>query len=100
MDVVRERFQRRDIDDLGLVGQPTIKPLAYEAIDGTEKGGKRLAGAGRCRNEHIASSSNRRPRVSLSRSRRGEALVEPRTNRGVKKRHVHRENAIKRSGNR
>src|SRR4029079_6581343 len=78
-------------------GQPTIKSLAYEAIDGTEKGGESFAGTGRGRDQHIASGGNRGPRVSLGRGRRGEALVEPRANCGVKKRHVHRETAVKRS---
>ena len=84
MDVVRERFQRRHIDDLSLVRQPTIKPLAYEAIDGTEKGGQGLARTSRCRDQHIASRGNGGPRVILSGRRRGEALVKPRANRGMK----------------
>src|SRR6476620_4511782 len=62
MDVVRERFQRRDIDDLSLVRQPTIKSLAYEAIGGTKKGGERLPGTGWCRDQHISSRGDRGPR--------------------------------------
>ena len=85
MDVVRERFQRRDIDDLSLVPQPAIKSLVYEAIYGTKNGGEGLAGTGRCRDQHIAPRGNRGPRFRLGRRRRGEALVEPRANRGVKK---------------
>ena len=83
VNVVRERFKRRDIDDLRLVLKPVFEPLAHEPIDGTEEGGERLAGAGRRGNQHVAASLDRGPGVGLCRRGRGEALVEPRANRGV-----------------
>ena len=83
MDVVGERLQWRDIDDLRLVFELVFEPLAHETIDGTQESGQRLAGASRRGDQHIAASLDRGPGVGLCRRGRGEALVEPRANRGV-----------------
>ena len=95
VDVVRERFQRRDIDDLRLILEAISEPLAHQAIDGTEEGGERLAGAGRRGDQHIAASLDRGPSVALGRRRRGEALVEPRANCGVEEIERHETNQLK-----
>ena len=60
-----------------------FEPLAHEAIDGTQEGGKGFAGAGWRGDEHVAAGLDRGPGIRLRRRRRGEALVEPRANRGV-----------------
>src|ERR1051325_6125954 len=44
-NVVGERLQRRDIDDLRLVFEAAVEPLLYEVIDRGEKRGQGLAGA-------------------------------------------------------
>ena len=90
VDVVRERFKRRDIDDLRLVLEPVFEPLADEAIDGTQEGGERLAGASRSGDQHVPASLDGGPGIGLCRRGRGEALVEPRADRGVEeiKRHA------------
>ena len=63
MDVVRERFQGRDIDNLRLVRQPMFKSLPNEAIDGTEE---RLPGSCRIqsapRSTHCAQRQSRATR--------------------------------------
>src|SRR6516225_243787 len=45
-DVVREGFERRDIDDLRRVFGAAREPLLDEAVDRREKRGERLAGTG------------------------------------------------------
>ena len=47
LDVVRQRLERRDVDDLGLVREPVRERLAHQRVDGREEGRERLAGAGR-----------------------------------------------------
>ena len=53
-DVVGERLERRDVDDLRLVFQLTRQPLPDQAVDRPEEGGERLAGAGRRREQAYA----------------------------------------------
>ena len=53
LDVVAERFQRRDVEHLRMIIEFTRKGLFEEAIDAGEKGGERLAGAGRRGNQNI-----------------------------------------------
>ena len=77
MDVVRQRFERRDVDDLRRIGQPPLEPLADEIVDRREKGGERLAGAGRRGDQHVAALLDRRPRLGLRGGRRGEMRRKP-----------------------
>src|SRR5262249_19418829 len=85
MDVVRERLERRDIDDLRLVLERVFESLPDQPVDGTKKGGKGLAGAGWRGNQHIASCLDRGPGFALRWRRACETLVKPRPNRGVEK---------------
>ncbi len=75
LDVVRERAQRRDIDDLGLVGK--LGPLAEEAVDRREESGQGLARAGGSRDEDVFSGPHQRPALTLGRRRLAEAVPEP-----------------------
>jgi hypothetical protein len=77
LDVVGERLERRDVDDLGLVGQPAFEPLADQIVDRRHEGGQRLAGSGRRRDEDVAALLDGRPRLRLRGGRRGEVLREP-----------------------
>ena len=43
LDVVRQRFQGRDIDDLRRVLEAAFEPLPHEAVDGREESGQGLA---------------------------------------------------------
>ena len=77
LDVVRQRLQRRDVDDLGFVAELTGRPLADQRVDRGEKRRQRLARAGRRRNQHVAAGLDGRPSGVLSRGRRREAAQEP-----------------------
>src|SRR4029434_3715497 len=83
VDIVRQRLQRRDIDDLCLVLEAFFEPLAHQSIDGAEERGERLAGAGRRGDQHVAAGLYGGPSVSLRGCRRGETLVEPGADRRV-----------------
>ena len=66
VDVGRERLERRDVDDPHLVGQARIQPFAQELIERRQKGGERLAGAGRRRDQRVGAAANGGPAVELS----------------------------------
>ena len=56
LDVVRQRLERRDVDDLGLVGRARRRPPAAPAVDGREKRRQRLARAGRRGDQYVAAA--------------------------------------------
>jgi len=76
-DVVRQRLERRDVDDLGFVLEPVRERLAHQGVDGREEGRERLAGSGGGRDQHVPAGLEGRPGLRLRRRRRGEAVVEP-----------------------
>ena len=84
VDVVRQRLERRDVDDLGLVREAAVEPLPHQRVDRREKCRQRLAGAGRRGDQHVAAGLERRPRLRLRRGGRGEALIEPGGDGGMK----------------
>jgi len=43
LNVVRESFERRDVNDLGGVFKPSFQPLSYKIVDSRQKRGKRFA---------------------------------------------------------
>ena len=77
MDVVRQRLQRRHVDDMGLVRERRLEALSHEIVDRGQEGRERLARAGRRGDERVAAGLDRRPRFGLRGSRRREALGEP-----------------------
>ena len=83
MDVVGERFERRDIDDLDLLGQAAVEALADEVVDGDEERRKGLAGAGRRGDQRMPAGADRGPGIGLGRRRRAELIGEPPGDRGV-----------------
>ena len=83
MNVVRQRLERRDIDDLRLVGQLSRQTLADEPIDRGKEGGERLAGAGRRGDQGVAAGLDRRPGFGLGGGRRDETVFEPGRDCGV-----------------
>ena len=46
LNVVTERFQRRNVEDFGLVAQFTGERFAHEPVNAGEKCGESFAGAG------------------------------------------------------
>ena len=83
-DVVRQRLQRRDVNDLRLILQLARQPLPHQPVDRRQKGGKRLARPGWRRNQHMPAGPDRWPCLGLCRCRRREAAVEPGGDSGVK----------------
>ena len=77
VDVVRQRLERRDVDDLGRVGEPALEALPHQLVDRGQKGRQRLARAGRRGDQGVAAGLDRRPGFGLGGRRRGEAVGEP-----------------------
>ena len=83
LDVVGQRLERRDVDDLRLVLERRLEPLPHQRIDGRQEGRQRLAGAGRRRDQHVPPRLDRRPRLGLRRRGRRKAAGKPRGDRGM-----------------
>ena len=83
MDVVRQRLERRDVDDLRRIGERRLETLPHQVVDRRQKGRERLARSGRRGDEGVAAGLDRRPGFGLRGRRRGEALGEPVRDRRV-----------------
>ncbi len=94
LDVVRERLQRRDVDDLGLVLEPAVKPLPEQVVDRGEEGRERLARARGGRDQRVPAGPDRRPGLDLRRGRRREVAVEPRGDRRMEQGRLQRAGPI------
>ncbi len=77
LNVVGQRLQRRDVNDLRLVREAAIHSLANQAVDRREKGRERLAGAGRRSDQGMSARLDRRPGLGLRGGRPSKAAVEP-----------------------
>ena len=77
VNVVRQRFQRRDIDHLRLIGQLAFEGLPNQRVDGGEKCGKRFAGARWRGDQRVPAGLDRRPGFRLRPGGRSEAVGEP-----------------------
>jgi len=85
LDVVAERLERGDVDDLGLVPELARNALAHQVVDHRQEGGERLARAGRRRDQRVPARLDRWPGVGLRRRRADEAALEPVGDGRVKK---------------
>ena len=91
LNVVAERFQRRDVKDFGLIQQIAGDRFAHQPINAGEKRGQSFAGAGRRANEGAAPRKNLRPALLLRLGGRAEFVDEPFANermRPFKRRNV------------
>ena len=86
MDVVRQRLERRHIDDLRPIGEPAVETLSHKVVDRGHERRERLARACRRGDEGVAAGLDRRPRLGLRRGRRSETFGEPTRNRRVEQR--------------
>src|SRR5207245_5462009 len=77
LDVVGERLERGDVEDLHLLAQLAGEALTDQRVDCREKGGERLARAGRRRDQRVAARLNGRPGAPLRLGGLAEALAEP-----------------------
>ena len=82
LDIYRERFERRDVEDAGAIHRVARDGIADQIIDGREEGREGLARAGGCDDEGVAPGPDRLPGERLSRGRSGERRLEPRSGRG------------------
>ena len=89
MDIIGQRLERRDVDNLGFIFEPTIEPLPHQTVDGGEKGRERLARSGRRGDQHMPAGLEGRPSLRLRWRGRSEAAVKPRGNGGMKQRLWH-----------
>ena len=85
-DVVRQRLERRHVDDLSLVRELARQSLPHQTIDRREKSGQRLAGSGGSGDQDVLAGVDRRPRRRLRRGGRFEAMIEPGGDRRMKQR--------------
>jgi hypothetical protein len=83
LDVVRESAQRRNVKDLGLVGE--LRPLPAERVDRRKECGERLSGPGRRGDERVLARADRRPAVALRGRGFTETVGEPPLDRGVER---------------
>ena len=88
-DVVRERLERRDIQDIHLLFELPLAPFPGQPVQGEEEGRERLARAGGRRDQDIVSFANRGPSLDLWLGRRPEALGEPALHQRMKRRERH-----------
>ena len=83
-DVVRQRLQRRHVDDRGLVRQAALlDAAAHQIVERGQEGGERLARTGRGGDQRVAPGADRWPRRDLRLGRRGELALEPARDGGV-----------------
>ncbi len=85
VDVVAERLQRGDVDDLGRVGERPCEALANEVVDRGEKGGQRLARPSRRRDQRMPPGLDRWPGFCLRRTRSAKGALKPRRDGGMEK---------------
>ena len=86
MNVVRQRLERRHVDDLRRIGELALETLSNQVVDRSQKGRKRLARSRRRGDEGVAAGLDRGPGLGLRRRWRGEAQGEPVRNRWVEQR--------------
>ena len=77
MDIVRERLERRDVEDLGPRFERAFEPSPDQLIEAHQERGERLARAGRRGDQHIFARRDSRPAIELRFGRRTKALPEP-----------------------
>ena len=86
MDVVRQRLEGRDVDDLRRIRERRLETLSHQVVDRRQKGRERLARSRRRGDEGVAAGLDRRPRFGLRGGGRGETVGEPVRNRWVEQR--------------
>ena len=86
MDVVRQRLERRHVDDLRRIGERRLETLSHQVVDRGQKGRERLARSRRRGDEGMAAGLDRGPRFGLRGRWRGETLGEPVRDRRMEQR--------------
>src|SRR6266487_1946459 len=77
MYVVRQRLERRNVDNVGFVCKRAGTRRAHESIDANQKCGERFSGASGCGDENVAAGGDLGPALQLGLGRVLESGVEP-----------------------
>ena len=95
-DIVAQRFQRRDVNDLRFIGQ--ISPCAFseQRIQRSKEGSQRFSRTRWGRNQHVPAGLNCRPAAHLRFCWRSECLLEPPCDRRMKSEGLHGKKTAKR----
>jgi hypothetical protein len=70
LDVVVQRLERRDVEQVNRVRERALEPLGDERVELPQKRRERLAGAGWGEDEGMLAARDRRPSLLLRRARR------------------------------
>ncbi len=70
MDVVVERLERRDVEDLHRVRELALEAIHDETVELPEERCQRLPRAGRCEDQRVPAGRDRRPPQPLRCARR------------------------------
>ena len=89
MDVVRQRLERRDVDDLGFIAQSARPSLANQAVEADEKRRERFARAGGGGDQNVPAGLDLGPALDLRLGRSAEASGKPFGNEGIEARKGH-----------
>ncbi len=105
MDVVRQRLERRHVDDLRRIRERRLETLPHQIVDRRQKGRERLARSRGRGDEGVAAGLDRRPRFGLRGGRRSKTLGKPVRDRRVEqgfddRRRSRRGRALPRAGSR
>ena len=85
LNVVVERFQRRDVQDMHRVRERRLASLDDEVVQLPEERGEGLTCPRRRENERVRAACDRRPTLLLRLTRRPQPLAKPHSNERVKR---------------
>ena len=77
MDVVGQRLERRDVNNLRRIGQAALDALANEIVNRREESRERLARTGGRGDQRVLAGLDGGPGFDLRGGGRGESLIEP-----------------------
>ena len=83
LDVVGQCLERRDVDHVGLVGQPALNAFAHQPVDGDEERSQGLARAGGRGDQGMLSRLDGGPGFDLRGRGRGKGGPEPSRHGGM-----------------
>ena len=86
MDIITERLEWGDVENLDGVGEGSALSLDNEGVQLPEKRGQRLPGPRWCEDECVVTRCNCGPSLDLWRTRYADAFREPGTNQGMERR--------------
>ena len=86
LNVVAQSFQWRDVNHRRRIPQFASHPLPHQAVNASQEGRKRFAGAGRRRDQRVPARQDVRPALFLRLGGKSETLQEPILHKSVRPR--------------